>query len=140
MNKTFQLKDIDPIIFSGAGDENIKIIENYFNSKIVLRGNSLIVNGLKKEINEIELLIENIMYTITNKGFIDSKDIDILIKSSITCKSDSKIFFRKQALQIKQQYSSAAKQAPTLTEALALAIWQEISFAIRSSLFFIYFS
>ena len=55
MKKTFQLKDIDPIIFSGVGDENIKIIENYFNSKIVLRGNSLIVDGLKKEINEIIL-------------------------------------------------------------------------------------
>ena len=84
MKKTFQLKDIDPMIFSGAGDENIKIIEDYFNSKIVLRGNSLIVDGLKKEINEIELLVENIIYTITNKGFIDSKDIDILIKSSIS--------------------------------------------------------
>ena len=83
MKKTFKLKDIDPIIFSGARDENIKIIENSFNSKIVLRGNNLIVDGLKKEINEIELLIENIMYTITNKGFINSKDIDILIKSSL---------------------------------------------------------
>ena len=82
MKKTFKLKDIDPMIFSGARDENIKIIEDSFNSKIVLRGNSLIVDGLKKEINEIELLVENIIYTITSKGFIDSKDIDILIKSS----------------------------------------------------------
>ena len=75
MKKTFKLKDIDPMVFSGAGDKNIKVIENHFNSKIVLRGNSLIVDGLKKEINDIELLIENITYTINNKGFIDSKDI-----------------------------------------------------------------
>ena len=86
MKKTFQLKDIDPMIFSVARDENIKIIENYFNSKIVLRGNNLIIDGLKKEINEIELLIENIMYTITNKGFINSKDIDILIKFNLSNK------------------------------------------------------
>jgi len=82
MKKTFKLKDIDPIVFSGAGDENIKLIENFFNSKIVLRGNNLIVDGLKKEISEIELLIENIMYTITNKGFIGTNDINVLINSS----------------------------------------------------------
>ena len=82
MKKTFKLKDIDPVVFSGAGDENIKLIENFFNSKIVLRGNNLIVDGLKKEISEIELLIENIMYTITNKGFIGTNDIKVLINSS----------------------------------------------------------
>ena len=82
--KTFKLKDIDPMVFSGAGDKNIKVIESHFNSTIVLRGNNLIVDGLKKEINDIELLIENITYTINNKGFIDSKDIKILINSGIS--------------------------------------------------------
>ena len=82
MKKTFKIKDNDPVVFSGAGDENIKLIENFFNSKIVLRGNNLIVDGLKKEISEIELLIENIMYTITNKGFIGTNDINVLINSS----------------------------------------------------------
>ena len=71
MKKTFKLKDIDPMVFSGAGDKNIKVIESHFNSTIVLRGNNLIVDGLKKEINDIELLVENITYTINNKGFID---------------------------------------------------------------------
>ncbi|MBV19745.1 MAG: phosphate starvation-inducible protein PhoH [Cytophagia bacterium] len=95
MKKTFKLKDIDPVVFSGAGDENIKLIENFFNSKIVLRGNNLIVDGLKKEISEIELLIENIMYTINNKGFIGTSDINVLINSSsaqnISTNSDSKL-------------------------------------------------
>ena len=95
MKKTFKLKDIDPLVFSGAGDENIKLIENFFNSKIVLRGNNLIVDGLKKEISEIELLIENIMYTITNKGFIGTNDINVLINSSsvqnISTNGDSKL-------------------------------------------------
>ena len=95
MKKTFKLKDIDPLVFSGAGDENIKLIENFFNSKIVLRGNYLIVDGLKKEISEIELLIENIMYTITNKGFIGTNDINVLINSSsvqnISTNGDSKL-------------------------------------------------
>ena len=95
MKKTFKLKDIDPVVFSGAGDENIKLIENFFNSKIVLRGNNLIVDGLKKEISEIELLIENIMYTITNKGFIGTNDINVLINSSsvqnISTNGDSKL-------------------------------------------------
>ena len=89
MKKTFKLKDIDPMVFSGAGDKNIKVIESHFNSTIVLRGNNLIVDGLKKEINDIELLIENITYTINNKGFIDSKDIKILINSAISSNNAS---------------------------------------------------
>ena len=76
--KIFKLKDIDPMVFSGAGDKNIKVIESHFNSTIVLRGNNLIVDGLKKEINDIELLIENITYTINNKGFINFKQVKFL--------------------------------------------------------------
>ena len=35
MKKTFKLKDIDPVVFSGAGDENIKLIENSESKRFV---------------------------------------------------------------------------------------------------------
>ena len=45
MKKTIQLKGIDPMLFAGAHDCNMKIIENSFKSQIILRGSSLFVDG-----------------------------------------------------------------------------------------------
>ena len=82
MKKKLQLKDIDPMIFAGARDQNIKLIENNFNSKIVLRGNQLHLDGDKNEVILIESLVNDIIFTIAQKGFIDDSDINILINSS----------------------------------------------------------
>ena len=81
MKKKLQLKDIDPMIFAGARDQNIKLIENNFNSKIVLRGNELHLDGDKNEVILIESLVNDIIFTIAQKGFIDDSDINILINS-----------------------------------------------------------
>ena len=92
MKKQFQLKDIDPIIFAGPRDQNIKLIEDNFNSKIVLRGNQIILDGEKKELLILETLIDDIIFTINEKGFIDNNDVGTLISSSNDCsKSKNKI-------------------------------------------------
>ena len=82
MKKKLYLRDIDPILFAGMEDQNMKLIENNFNSKIVLRGNELHIDGNKKELDKLESLVNDIVFTINQKGFIDKKDIDILINSS----------------------------------------------------------
>jgi len=92
MKKQLQLKDIDPIVFAGASDQNIKLIENNFNSKIVLRGNQLHLEGNKNELIILESLINDIIFTINQKGFIDNNDVSTLINSSnVDEKSNSKI-------------------------------------------------
>ena len=82
MKKTIQLNGIDPMIFAGVNDQNIKIIDTNFDSNIVLRGNRLIVEGAKKEIEKLEILINDILFTINKKGFIDKTDLSILIHSN----------------------------------------------------------
>ena len=71
MKKTIQLNGVDPIIFAGVNDQNIKIIDTNFESNIVLRGNKLIVEGAKKEIEKLEILINDMLFTI-NSGKIIS--------------------------------------------------------------------
>jgi len=82
MKKQLQLKDIDPIIFAGPSDQNIRLIEDNFNSKIVLRGNQILLDGEKKELLILETLIDDIIFTINEKGFIDNNDVGTLISSS----------------------------------------------------------
>jgi len=87
MKKTIKLSGLDPMIFAGANDQNIKVLLKNFESNIVLRGDALHVDGLKKEIDKIELLINDIIFTINKKGYIEPTDIEILIHSSFDVKN-----------------------------------------------------
>ena len=89
MKKTIQLNGIDPVIFAGVNDQNIKIIDTNFDSNIVLRGNKLIVEGEKKDIKKLEMLINDILFTINKKGFIDETDLGILIHSNASISNAS---------------------------------------------------
>ena len=84
MKKTFNISTIDSLLFSGPKDQNIKLIENSFKSKIVLRGSDVIVDGTKKEIDILNVLINDILITINKKGFIDKDDVDLLINLAKT--------------------------------------------------------
>ena len=79
MKKIFNISTIDALSFSGPSDQNIKLIENSFKSKITLRGDDVIIDGTKKEIEILQVLIDDIIITINKKGFIDKNDIESLI-------------------------------------------------------------
>ena len=79
MKKVFNISTIDSLSFSGPKDQNIKLIENSFKSKIVMRGDDVIVDGTKNEIEILNVLINDIIITINKKGFIDKDDVNSLI-------------------------------------------------------------
>ena len=82
MKKTIQLKDVDPMIFAGANDKNIKLIEKKFETKVVLRGNELYLDGNKNDLTFLESLVNDMIFTINQKGHIESDDINILINAT----------------------------------------------------------
>ncbi len=73
---------VDALSFIGPKDENIKLIEESFKSKIVVRGDEIIVDGMKKEIEIINLLVNDMIITINNKGFVEKDDVKLLINLS----------------------------------------------------------
>ena len=81
MKKVIKIKDIDPIYFAGAGDKNIKFVQTKFKSKLVLRGNDLVIDGTKKEIQILQKLILDMVNVIVRKGSISTSDIEILLQS-----------------------------------------------------------
>ena len=64
MKKIVKLKDVDPILFAGINDVNLKLIEKKFNTKFVLRGNELVLDGDKKELVSVESLINDRHFSI----------------------------------------------------------------------------
>ena len=70
MKKIIKLKDVDPLLFSGTGDENLNYLEDMINGKIFLRGDEIHFDGIKKELILVESLINDMIYTINLKGYL----------------------------------------------------------------------
>ena len=83
MKRIIEIKKIDSMYFAGPSDKNIKLIDKNFNCEIVLRGNELLVDGKKTEIEKLEKLVNNIVSAITRKENISTSDIQILINSQL---------------------------------------------------------
>ena len=81
MKKTIEIKDVDSMYFAGPSDKNIKLIDKNFDCEIVLRGNDLLVNGNKEEIQKLEKLVQSIVSAIIRKESISTADIQILINA-----------------------------------------------------------
>ena len=79
MKKKIDIAGIDPILFVGLDDENIKLLEKSFKSKIVVRGNIMNINGDKSEINHIELVVRNMLTLINQQGSLSSDDVSDLL-------------------------------------------------------------
>ena len=54
------------MIFAGIADKNLILLQNFFKSKLVMRGSNLFIEGNKEEINTIEKLVQDIVYIINN--------------------------------------------------------------------------
>ena len=90
MKKILKLKDVDPLLFSGSSDENINYLEDRINAKMVFRGDEIHFDGQKKELKIVESLINDMIYTINLKGYIDIEDIEVLLNSSKETENNDK--------------------------------------------------
>ena len=79
MKKKINISGVDPILFVGLKDQNIKVLEKHYDSKIVVRGSSMNLDGKKDEIQHIELVVQNMLTIINKKGSLSVEDINDLI-------------------------------------------------------------
>ena len=82
MKKVIEINDVSPLILSGANDENIRLIENKFNSLIVLRGNKINLEGEKKEIELISKIFQEMTSIAIKKEYVSKNDVKTLINLS----------------------------------------------------------
>ena len=79
MKKKIDITEVDPLAFVGMRDENIKTLESKFEAKIVVRGNAVSLDGKKAELEIIESIFNDMISTISQKGFVDTDDVKSLI-------------------------------------------------------------
>ena len=78
MKKKIDISGIDPLAFTGMNDQNLRFIEKKFDSKIVLRGNDMSIEGKENQIKKIELLSAKMMLLINRKGHVSKEDLEDL--------------------------------------------------------------
>ena len=71
------------MIFAGIADKNLTLLQDFFKSKLVMRGSNLFIEGNKEEINTIEKLVQDIVYIINKKSNISDREIQLLLSSEI---------------------------------------------------------
>jgi len=81
MKKTFDISLVDPLSFIGSNDKNIKLLENNFSTNIVVRGTDIKLDGNKDEIALLDKILNNMLYTVEKKGYVEEEDVQTFIDS-----------------------------------------------------------
>ena len=90
MEKTIEVKGVDLGSFYGPADTNLKILENIFSSKIIVRGNKIKIIGDEKEINLIDQILFEMASTLNEKGSLDQNDVETLLAFNMSNSKSNK--------------------------------------------------
>lgn len=90
MEKTIEVKGVDLGSFYGPADTNLKILENIFSSKIIVRGNKIKIIGDEKEINLIDQILFEMASTLNEKGSLDQNDVETLLAFNMSNSNSNK--------------------------------------------------
>ena len=73
MKKTFDISLVDPLSFIGSNDKNIKLLEDNFSTDIIVRGTKIKLDGDKNEIELLDKIFNNMLYTVEKKVMLKKR-------------------------------------------------------------------
>ena len=65
----------------GVGDSNIKIIQEKVKANILVRGSEMYLDGNKNDLKIIESIVNQMMVSINNKGYLDQESLKINLET-----------------------------------------------------------
>lgn len=71
----FSLQGVDPLLFYGTNDRNLKIIEKYFPVVLIGRGDQIKINGPADAVKSVENLFSELVFLINNKKSLSRSDL-----------------------------------------------------------------
>ena len=58
--RIIKLKDVDPLLFAGVGEENLRALRKNFDAQIIARGNKLTIEGPDEEVERIAEIVDKL--------------------------------------------------------------------------------
>lgn len=73
--KIIKLENVDFVSFLGFNDSNLKPIEEKFNANLTVRGDNVIIQGVKEEVEIVEKIIKEMIYVLNSTRRLELADI-----------------------------------------------------------------
>jgi phosphate starvation-inducible PhoH-like protein len=83
IEKRMTLENVDMMGLLGMNDNNIKIVEDRFNTSIVVRGQNVILKGVLEEIDVVEKIIKEMVYVLNTNGILKTSDVETILDLAI---------------------------------------------------------
>lgn len=78
--KKIILRGIDPLMFFGMQDKNLKVLESVLDTQIIARGNEIILRGQSSETENAERIIAELIHMANRNGKITPDDIETVAR------------------------------------------------------------
>ena len=79
MEKTIELKTMEPTALLGVADAHIKLIESAIPATIIARGETIKIQGAEPDVGHAHEVLHEMMETLTGKGSLTVRDVQNLI-------------------------------------------------------------
>ncbi len=80
VEKEIPIVGVEPMMLLGVNDSNLKVVMHHFTPSIIVRGNTIKLQGEEDEIDKVENVLTEMVYTLKNKGSLDEQDVETLIR------------------------------------------------------------
>jgi len=80
IEKIFKIEDVEPVVFCGANDRNLKIIEESFPVTLIARGNTIKIIGITATVSQVEELFSEIIFLINKNKNLSRQDLSTVIQ------------------------------------------------------------
>ena len=77
---TFDLHGVDPLVFLGMNDGNLKVIQEHFDARITVRGQTVTLTGPEEEVKKVEDLLSELVFHINRYNKLDRQDVETSIR------------------------------------------------------------
>ena len=77
--KKIKLESVDKLGLLGLNDSNLQIVENRFDSNIVVRGDNVNIRGAEAEVEQVERVFKELIFLLTKNGNLTTNDVETVI-------------------------------------------------------------
>ena len=81
--KKITLTGVDMLSLLGANDLNLNILEDRFNSTILVRGDIVNIKGVLEEVELVEKVIKEMVYVLNTSGRLNRNDVETILNLTV---------------------------------------------------------
>jgi phosphate starvation-inducible PhoH-like protein len=83
IEKILTLENVDMLSLLGMNDNNIKPIEDRFNTSITVRGENVYIKGVPEEIDAVEKIFKEMIYVLNTTGNLRPSDVTTIMELTL---------------------------------------------------------